>query len=71
MDAMASQITSLTIFYSTFIQAQIRENIVNIVNSPIWGPPFSIKIAQWKTTLPLLPTDTFIFVFFGQEWLIN
>ena len=27
MDAMASQITSLTIVYSTFIQAEIKENI--------------------------------------------
>ena len=27
MGAMASQITSLTIVYSTFIQAQIKENI--------------------------------------------
>ena len=27
MGAMASEITSLTIVYSTFIQAQIKENI--------------------------------------------
>ena len=27
MSAMASQITSLAIVYSTFIQAQIKENI--------------------------------------------
>ena len=37
MGAMASQITSLTIVYSTFIQAQIKENIKAPRHSPLGG----------------------------------
>ena len=37
MRAMASQITSLTIVYSTVIQAQIKENIKAPRHWPLWG----------------------------------
>ena len=37
MSAMASQITSLTIVYSRFIQAQIKENIKARRHWPLWG----------------------------------
>ena len=35
MGAMASQITSLTIVYSTFIQTQIKENIKALPHWPL------------------------------------
>ena len=37
MSAMASHITSLTIVYSTVIQAQIKENIKAPRHWPLWG----------------------------------
>ena len=37
MCAMASQITSLTIVYSSFIQAQIKENTDAPRHWPLWG----------------------------------
>ena len=37
MDAKASQITSLTIVYSTVYQAQIEENIKALRHWPLWG----------------------------------
>ena len=37
MGAMAYQITSLTIAYSPFIQAQIKENIKAPRHWPLWG----------------------------------
>ena len=37
MGTMASQITSLTIVYSTFIKAQIKENIKVPRHWPLWG----------------------------------
>ena len=37
MGAMASQITNLTIFYSTVIRAQITENIKAPRQWPLWG----------------------------------
>ena len=36
MGAMASQITSLTIVYAPFIQAQIKENIKAPRHLPLW-----------------------------------
>ena len=37
MSPMTSQITSLTIVYSTVIQAQIKENIKALRHWPLWG----------------------------------
>ena len=37
MSAMVSQITSLTIVHSTFIQAHIKENIKALRHWPLWG----------------------------------
>ena len=37
MSTMESQITNLTIVYSTFIQAQIKENIKGPRHWPLWG----------------------------------
>ena len=37
MSAMASQITSLTIFTEPFIQAQIKKNIKVPRHWPLWG----------------------------------
>ena len=45
MGAMASQITSLTIVYSTVIEAEIKENIKAPGNSPVTGE-FPAQIAS-------------------------
>ena len=37
MGAMASQITSLTLFIQPFIQAQIKENFKAPCHWPLWG----------------------------------
>ena len=37
MNAMASQITSLTIVYSLFIQGPIKDNIQAPRHWPLWG----------------------------------
>ena len=37
MSAMASQITSMAIVYSPFIQAQTKENFKAPRNWPLWG----------------------------------
>ena len=37
MGMIAAQITSLTMVYSTFIQAQIKENIKALRHWPLWG----------------------------------
>ena len=64
MGAIASQITSLTIVYSTIIQTQIKENIkaqrhwLCVENSPVNSPH------TWQVTWNMFPFDDVIMELF-------
>ena len=49
MGATAPQITSVTIVYSTFIQAQFKENIKALRHWPLWG---EFTGARWLVNSP-------------------
>ena len=70
MGTMASQITSLTIAYSTVIQAQIKENIKPPCLSLgfVWGiirPPVN-SLHKWPVTREILSFDDVIMIL-GQD----
>ena len=84
MGAMASQITSLTIVYSTVIQAQIKENIkaprhwLCAGNSPVTGE-FSAQMASnaekvsiwWRHHVPVNLTHIFLGCFIGTGTIVT
>ena len=59
MSAMASQITSLTIVYSSFILAQIKENIKATRHWPLWGE-FTDDRHKGPVTRKMFPFDDVI-----------
>ena len=64
MSGMASQITSLTIVYSTFILAQIKENIkARVTGLCAWNSPGTGEFpAQMASNAEMFPFDDVIMI---------
>ena len=57
MDQMASQITGVSIVYSNFVQAQIKENIKAPRHWPLWweftGDRTPLTKGQWRENVSI------------------
>ena len=60
MSAIASQITNVSIIYSTFVQAQIKKNTKAPRNWPLWGEFTGDFPHKEPVTRKIFPFDDFV-----------
>ena len=73
MSAMASQINSLTIVYSTVFQGQIKENIKALRHWPLWGE-FTWPVNsphKGPVTWKIFPSDNVIILFGAMTFITS